>query len=103
MIQSEIIKNENISKKNNTNETQEEIKNKISNICFSIVLSYTNTMFEFNISKDNINKIIDIFVKKYNVDEKIAKSIYDNVESTPIIKTEDEHKKTFEEIYSKFL
>ena len=103
MIQSEIIKNENISKKNNTNETQEEIKNKISNICFSIVLSYTNTMFEFNISKDNINKIIDIFVKKYNVDEKIAKSIYDNVESTPLIKTEDEHKKTFEEIYSKFL
>ena len=103
MIQSEIIKNENISKKNNTKETQEEIKNKISNICFSIVLSYTNTMFEFNISKDNINKIIDIFVKKYNVDEKIAKSIYDNVESTPLIKTEDEHKKTFEEIYSKFL
>ena len=103
MIQSEIIKNENISKKNNTKETQEEIKNKISNICFSIVLSYTNTMFEFNISKDNINKIIDIFVKKYNVDEKIAKSIYDNVESTPLIKTEDEHKKIFEEIYSKFL
>ena len=103
MIQNEIIKNENISKKNNTKETQEEIKNKISNICFSIVLSYTNTMFEFNISKDNINKIIDIFVKKYNVDEKIAKSIYDNVESTPLIKTEDEHKKTFEEIYSKFL
>ena len=103
MIQSEIIKNENISRKNNTKETQEEIKNKISNICFSIVLSYTNTMFEFNISKDNINKIIDIFVKKYNVDEKIAKSIYDNVESTPLIKTEDEHKKTFEEIYSKFL
>ena len=103
MIQSEIIKNENISKKNNTKETQEEIKNKISNICFSIVLSYTNTMFEFNISKDNINKIIDIFVKKYNVDEKIAKSIYDNVESTPLIKTEDEYKKTFEEIYSKFL
>ena len=75
MIQNEIIKNENISKKNNTKETQEEIKNKISNICFSIVLSYTNTMFEFNISKDNINKIIDIFIKKYNVDEKIAKSI----------------------------
>ena len=27
-------------KKNKTNETHEEIKKKISNICFSIVLSY---------------------------------------------------------------
>ena len=55
MIQNEIIKNENINKKNNNKETPEEIKNRISNICFSIVLSYTNTMFEFNISKENIN------------------------------------------------
>ena len=103
MIQNEIIKNENINKKNNNKETPEEIKNRISNICFSIVLSYTNTMFEFNISKENINKIIDIFVQKYNVNEKNAKSIYDNAAETKLVEPEEENKKTFEEIYSKFL
>ena len=103
MIQNEIIENEKINQKNKTNETPEEIKKKISNICFSIVLSYTNTMFEFNISKENINKIIDIFIKKYEVEENIAKTIYDNVQATPMIETDEEHKKIFEEIYSKFL
>ena len=103
MIQNEIIENEKINQKNKTNETHEEIKKKISNICFSIVLSYTNTMFEFNISKENINKIIDIFIKKYEVEENIAKTIYDNVQATPMIETDEEHKKIFEEIYSKFL
>ena len=90
-------------KKNKTNETPEEIKKKISNICFSIVLSYTNTMFEFNINKENITKIIDIFIKKYDVEENIAKTIYDNVQATAMIETDEEHKKIFEEIYSKFL
>ena len=102
MIQNEIIENEKINQKNKTNETPEEIKKKISNICFSIVLSYTNTMFEFNISKENITKIIDIFIKKYEVEENIAKIIYDNVQATPMIETDEEHKKLFEEIYSKF-
>jgi len=103
MIQNEIIENEKINQKNKTNETPEEIKKKISNICFSIVLSYTNTMFEFNISKENINKIIDIFIKKYEVEENIAKTIYDNVQATAMIETDEEHKKIFEEIYSKLL
>ena len=40
MIQNEIKENEKINQKNKTNETPEEIKKKISNICFSIVLSY---------------------------------------------------------------
>ena len=103
MIQNEIIENEKINQKNKTNETHEEIKKKISNICFSIVLSYTNTMFEFNINKENITKIIDIFIKKYDVEENIAKTIYDNVQATAMIETDEEHKKIFEEIYSKFL
>ena len=38
MIQKEIDSNEKINKKNKTNETPEEIKKKISNIGFSIVL-----------------------------------------------------------------
>ncbi len=102
MIQNEIIKSEKINEKNKTNETPEEIKNKISNIGFSIVLSYTNTMSEFNISKENINKIVDIFVKKYNIEETIALAIYENVKSSPVHQTDEENKKLFEKMIQIF-
>ena len=103
MIQKEIIKSEKINKKNKTKETPEEIKSKISNIGFSIVLSYTNTMVEFNISKENINKIVDIFVQKYNIEKINAQMIYENVEGLPIPETSEENKKIFEEMYEQFI
>ena len=102
MIQKEIESNEKINKKNKTNETPEEIKKKISNIGFSIVLSYTNTMIEFNFSKENINKIVDIFVEKYNIEEGIAQAIYENVKATSLPETNEENKKFFDEIFDKF-
>ena len=102
MIQKEIESNEKINKKNKTNETPEEIKKKVSNIGFSIVLSYTNTMIEFNFSKENINKIVDIFVEKYNIEESIAQAIYENVKATPLPETNEENKKFFDEIFDKF-
>ena len=103
MIQKEILKNEKINIKNKTIETDEEIKAKISNFGFSIVLSYTNTMIEFNISKEDINKIVQIFVEKYNIDENIAKTIYENVEATPLPETSEENKKIFEEMFDLFV
>ena len=102
MIQNEIKKNEEISIKNKTSETPEEIKMKISNIGFSIVLSYTSTMIAFNISKENIIKIVDIFVKKYEIEETIAQTINENVKSsTPPIEDEED-KKFFEYIENNF-
>ena len=103
MIQKEILKNEKINIKNKTIETDEEIKAKISNFGFSIVLSYTNTMIEFNISKEDINKIVQIFVEKYNIDENIAQTIYENVEATPLPETSEENKKIFEEMFDLFV
>ena len=103
MIQKEILKNEKINIKNKIIETDEEIKAKISNFGFSIVLSYTNTMIEFNISKEDINKIVQIFVEKYNIDENIAKTIYENVEATPLPETSEENKKIFEEMFDLFV
>jgi hypothetical protein len=65
MIQNEITKNEEVNKKNNViNETQEEIKSRLSNIGFSQVLSYSNNMIEFKIDKKDITKIVDSFIKK---------------------------------------
>ena len=102
MIQKEIINNEKLNKNNKVNETTEEKKKNISNISFSIVLSYTNTMIEFNIEKENINKIVDFFVKKYNIEKNIAQTIYENVNLTPLPEINEENKKIFEELFIEF-
>ena len=62
MIQIEINKNEEINKRNNVNETPEEVKSRLSNIGFSQVLSYTNSMIEFQIDKEfmKILKVLHI-------------------------------------------
>ena len=102
MIQKEIINNEKLNKNNKVNETTEEKKKNISNISFSIVLSYTNTMIEFNIEKENINNIVDFFVKKYNIEKNIAQTIYENVNLTPLPEINEENKKIFEELFIEF-
>ena len=59
-------------------------------------------MIEFNIDKENINKIVDFFVKKYNIEENIAKTIYENVNSTSLPEINEENKKVFQELFSEF-
>ena len=102
MIQGEINNNERINKKLKRKETLEEIEIKICNIAFGILLSYTNTMIEFNISKEDINKIVDTFVEKYNIEEDKAKTIYDNIESAPLPEIDEENKKIFEEMLNNY-
>ena len=83
MIQKEIEKNELIIKEENSKETLEERRLRISNISFSQLLSYTNNMLEFNIKKDIINNLADLFVKKYNIEKNMADMIYDNIKNSP--------------------
>ena len=90
MIQDEIKKNENINKKNNYVENEEQAKSRLSNIAFSQVLSYSNSMIEFMINKDDINKIVDNFVKKYGIEKQMAEAIYENIKNVPQIVEEDE-------------
>ena len=93
MIQNDIKKNEIVNKKNKiVNESPEEIKSRLSNIGFSQVLSYSNNMLEFQIDKNDIIKVVDIFVKKYGIDPAMAEAIYGNIktESTPEGNEEDE-------------
>ena len=83
MIQKDIEKYEEINNGSKTKETLEERKLRISNICFSQLLPYTNNMREFYIKKDIIKNVVDLFVKKYDVEKKMADMIYDNVKNSP--------------------
>ena len=90
MVQSEIRKYESITKKVVETENEKEKKNRISNIAFSQVLSYSNNMIEFGINKENINSVINNFVKKYEIDPAMAEAIFENVKNTPLPENEDD-------------
>lgn len=83
MIQNELKKNEEINKDIILKESLEEKKQRISNVGFSQLLSYTNNMMEFNIKKEVIKNLVDSFVKKYEIEKKLADMIYDNIKNTP--------------------
>ena len=103
MIQNEITKNEEVNKKNNViNETQEEIKSRLSNIGFSQVLSYSNNMIEFKIDKKDITKIVDSFIKKYGIEESMAEAIYENIKNTSPLEEDEEDEKYFKEYEEEF-
>ena len=103
MIQNEIAKNEEVNKKNNViNETQEDIKSRLSNIGFSQVLSYSNNMIEFKIEKKDITKIVDSFIKKYGIEESMAEAIYENIKNTSPLKEDEEEEKYFKEYEEEF-
>ena len=98
MIQNEIVKNEEINKKNNVNESPQEIKNRLSNIGFSQVLSYSNSMIEFKINKEDITKVVEFFVKKYEIDPAMAEAIYENIKNTSSPEENEEEEKYFKEL-----
>ena len=90
MIQSEIHNNDEINKKNNYIENSEQIKSRMSNIAFSQVLSYSNTMVELKFKKEDIFKLVDVFVKKYEIEKATEEVIYENIKNTPYPKDVDE-------------
>ena len=103
MIQNDIVKNEEVNKKNKViNETQEDIKSRLSNIGFSQVLSYSNNMIEFKIDKNDIMKIVDIFVKKYEIEPVMVESIYENIKITSPPEENEEDEKYFKELEEEY-
>ena len=103
MTQKEISKSEQINKKNNLNETTKEFKNRLSNIAFSQVLSYSNSMIEFKINKEDIIRVVDIFVKKYEIEPALAETIYENIKNSKKDEEEDaEIEKYFMELEEKY-
>ena len=100
MIQKEIKKNEEILKEQISKETLEQRRDRISNIGFSQLLPYASNMMEFNLKKDIVRNIADLFVKKYDIDKKMADMVYDTIENTPerppIVPIEKKKKKKIE-------
>ena len=47
------------------------------------MLHLTNNMIEFYFKRDIIKKTVDLFVKKYDIDEKNSQMIYDNIDNAP--------------------
>ena len=82
-IKKELEKSEQTNKETISKETEIEKKERISNVCFSHMLPLTNNMIEFYFKKDIIKKTVDLFVKKYDIDEKNSQMIYDNIENAP--------------------
>ena len=102
MIKSEITKTEEINKKNKVNETQEDLKNRLSNIAFSQVLSYTNSMIEFEINKDDIIKIVDVFSKKYEITPAMSEAIYENIKNSKQAEVDEELRNYFMDLEEKY-
>mgnify|MGYP006873039706 CR=1 FL=1 len=83
MIQKEIKKNEEISKDSIEKESLEDRRLRISNIGFTQLLSYANNMIEFYVKKETIKQMLDLFIKKYDIEKNMADMIYETVENTP--------------------
>ena len=83
MIQKEIKKNEEVLKDQISKETLEERRARISNIGFSQLLPYASNMLEFNIKKDIVKNLIDLFVKKYDIEKNTANLVFDAIENSP--------------------
>ena len=64
-------------------ENNEKSRQRLSNICFSQLLPYSNNMREFYMDDRIIVKIIDEFVEKYNVEKEFADSIFTVISSNP--------------------
>lgn len=82
-IQKELDLSKEMNNATISNETNEEKKQRISNICFSQMLPLTNNMIEFFIKRDIVKKTVDTFAKKYDIDEKTLQMIYENIDNCP--------------------
>ena len=96
MIQGEIKKYETINKKIIETENEKDKKNRISNIAFSQVLSYSNNMIEFCIKKEEINSVIINFVNKYEIAPEMSEAIFENLKNTPLPENNDDEVLTTE-------
>ena len=62
-------------------EDEQKLKTKNDNIIFSQLLSLIENMFDFGVDDNLVKTIIEPKVKFYKVDEKLAKTIYDLMDS----------------------
>lgn len=79
IIEYEIEKEIEKCKEKNIN-NNEDLTNQVSTNAFAQLISYTNTMKEFKIDKNQIIQIIKKFIDKFNIQENYAEQIYAIIE-----------------------
>ena len=80
MIDNEIKQNKASDSKQGIEETEIIKQNRLSNVCFSQLLTYGTHMLEFGIDKKEVEKIVEKFSEKYEVSKDLTDSIYSNIE-----------------------
>ena len=80
MVQSEIKRNEETSKKQGIKDTEKSRQSRASNICFSQLLTYSSNMMDFGMNKEDSKKLINKYAEKYKLSKELAETIYGNVE-----------------------
>ena len=81
MINKEIEINNNILGKAALEKETPEIRRvRISQVCLTQLITFSGNMVDFNLDKNDIKKIIDDNVKKYEIDESNANIIYESFE-----------------------
>ena len=93
-LETEKFMDSNKDEKSIYDEKNQKSRERLSNICFSQLLPYSNNMREFYMDDRIVVKIIDEFVQKYHVQKEFADSIYTVVSSNPeeIKKIREEYK-----------
>lgn len=69
MIETDIHKIENIEKNNEVKMSKEKKQQKINELILTKVIPISKNMYEFGVSKENILKILEPTMTKYNVDQ----------------------------------
>jgi hypothetical protein len=79
MINEELMKLEEVLKKNNLSEDKK--KSKINDIIFSQLISLVPSLNNFNLKKEDINSILIPIINKYNICEEKKKNIYSLIDT----------------------
>ena len=80
-IENEIKKNEENSARQGIEDNEKTKQNRLSNICFSQLLTFCSNMIEFGIDKAESDKIAAIYGEKYQVSKEFIDTIYANNEA----------------------
>ena len=78
MIETEINR-QNSSEVNIKNESEEDKEKKISMIVFTQLITYCQVMLDFEIDKNNIVEILNVFIEKYKIDKELSSQIYGTI------------------------
>ena len=78
MIETEIDRQKS-TEVNIKNESEEDKEKKISMIVFTQLITYCQVMLDFEIDKNNIVEILNLFIEKYKIDKELSSQIYGTI------------------------